>query len=171
MQTISIIAAHTQSRVIGKDGKIPWFNVEEIRKPDMKRFKDLTLNRTVIMGRKTYESLPEKFRPLPDRENIVLSRSEFFQPEQGVIVAKSLDEALRFASAIDLKEVFIIGGQQVFQQAMKKYASKMYLTELKSEYEGDAFFPEFNREEWKETSRVYHDFFDFVEYKRNYWHA
>lgn len=149
----TIIAALSENRVIGKDGEIPWHITE-----DLKRFKHLTTGKTVIMGRKTYESLPENTRPLPDRQNIVLSRSS---PDIEVEVAESLEEAYEKSN----KEIFIAGGESVYREAMND-ADRLELTLVHRVVDGDTFFPEIE-DEWKESKRQKHDGFDFVTYLRD----
>ena len=141
---LSMIAAVARNRVIGKDNRLLWHLPE-----DMKHFREVTRGKPVSMGRKTWESLPEAFRPLPGRHNIVLSRAPDYTPP-GAAVAGSLDEALRLAGPV--KEVFIIGGEALYRQALPQ-AQRLYFTEIDQEFEGDAFFPEFKREEWVEVSR------------------
>jgi dihydrofolate reductase len=134
---LSMIAAVARNRVIGKDNRLLWHLPE-----DMKHFREVTRGKPVIMGRKTWE-------PLPGRHNIVLSRAPDYTPP-GAAVAGSLDEALRLAGPV--KEVFIIGGEALYRQALPQ-AQRLYLTEIDQEFEGDAFFPEFKSEEWVEVSR------------------
>ncbi len=115
---------------------------------DMKRFKEITVGHPVIMGRRTWESLPEKFRPLPGRTNIVVSsRDEGFE---GATVYKSLDEALTEAKKID-SDVGIIGGARIFAEALP-YTDILHLTEIEGEKEADTFFPEF-KNDFEETKR------------------
>jgi len=139
---ISIIAAIGKNRELGKDNKLLWHIPE-----DFKRFKDLTSGHVVIMGRKTYESLPKKFRPLPNRVNIVVTRNQAWTP-LGCTVYHSLEEAIEkeaaFAKASASRgEIFIIGGASIYEQGIK-YADKLYLTLVEKEYpDADAFFPEY----------------------------
>lgn len=128
---ISLIAACAKNRVIGKDGSIPWRIPEELR-----YFHDVTMGGAVIMGRKTYESIG---RPLQGRLNIVISRSKVIEDEN-VITVPSAEEALKAAEG---KEVFICGGQSVYEE-MLPLAERLYITEIELEPEGDAFFPEFD---------------------------
>ena len=166
--TISIIAALSKNRVIGINNDLPWHLPD-----DMKFFMKTTMNHVVVMGRKNYESIPAKFRPLPHRTNVILSMNSEFLAE-GCIIMSSLAQGIAFAEKQGEKEVFIIGGGQVYQEAIK-LADSMYLTEINTEIEnGEVFFPEFD-EEWRESSRVHHekdathDFsFDFVKYDRSY---
>ncbi len=133
---ISIIAAIGKNRELGKDNKLLW----QIPS-DMKRFKDLTTGSVVIMGRKTYESLPQKFRPLPGRINVIITRdSSYFAP--GAVVVNSMEAAIEEAKKTN-KEIFIIGGAQIYSLGIK-YAEKLYLTQVDKEYpEADAFFPDY----------------------------
>ena len=145
---INIIAAIGKNRELGKENKLLWHISQ-----DFKRFKTLTSGHIVIMGRKTFESLPEKFRPLPNRVNIVVTRDPKFTisarsyKDGKVIVCHSLEEAFRLASLAQgksSKEVFIIGGASIYKQGIK-YANKLYLTLVNQEYpEADAFFPDYS---------------------------
>lgn len=134
---MSIIAAMAKNRVIGKDNKLPWSIPD-----DLKNFKKLTTGNTIIMGRKTYESIG---KPLPNRNNIVVSST--MQPSNGVQVCKNIQEALETAKSTG-KEIFIIGGANIYEQTMH-LADKLYITHVKKDYEGDAFFPEINQTEWQ----------------------
>ena len=143
---INIIAAIGKNRELGKDNKLLWHIVE-----DFKRFKKLTLNSVVIMGRKTFESLPEKFRPLPNRINIVISRHpelvsgsrNKFGMTKNLIICHSIEEAINKAKKFN-KEIFIIGGAEIYKQGIK-YADKLYLTLVDKKYpEADAFFPDYS---------------------------
>ena len=133
---INLVVAVSENNVIGDKGKLPWHIPE-----DMRRFKDLTVGNIVVMGRKTYESLPDKYRPLPNRINIVITRNENYS-EKNIIIANSLESALEKAKKLN-KEIFIIGGAQIFEQGVK-YADKLYLTIVKGNFEGDAFFPDYS---------------------------
>ncbi|MFA5770179.1 MAG: dihydrofolate reductase [Patescibacteria group bacterium] len=155
---ISIIAAIGKNRELGKDNKLLWHIPE-----DFKRFKDITSGHVVIMGRKTYESLPKKFRPLPNRVNIVITRDINYKVD-GVMVYHSLEEAVKITnyklqitnkfqiSNFKFDEIFIIGGASIYEQGIK-YADKLYLTLVDKEYpDADAFFPEYG--EFGEASVV-----------------
>ena len=132
----SFVVAVSNNNVIGKDNKLPWHLPE-----DLKFFKRLTTGHHIIMGRKTFESFG---KPLPDRTSVVITRQKKYHPE-GCVVVHSLEEALKIAS--DEKEAFIIGGAEIFKQAMP-IADRIYLTRIKENFEGDTFFPELNKEEW-----------------------
>lgn len=151
-----IIAAVSENGVIGKDGEIPWHYPE-----DLKHFKQKTTGHTVVMGRKTYESLPDDYKPLPDRKNIVLSRSEPDLPEK-VELATSLDQAWQIAEKYSDK-CFIIGGSGVYEQTLGK-ADRMVLTRIHEKYEGDTYFPEWEEENWEEVSRDDREELSFLEY-------
>lgn len=144
MPEVVIIAAVAKNRVIGKDNQLIW-NIPE----DMARFKALTAGHTVIMGRKTWESLPPRFRPLPGRRNIVISRqADYAAP--GAETANSLENALKLASTAAL--VFIIGGEQIYTQAMA-VADRLEITEVDLEPEGDAWFPQTPAVDWEKTAK------------------
>ena len=162
---LAIIAAISENNVIGNKGKIPWHISE-----DLKRFKKLTLNHPVIMGRNTYFSILEQLgKPLPNRTNIVLSNDPNFNSDEQIIVARTLSEAVKKASNLD-EQIYFIGGQKVYEQAIK-IANYMHLTLVKGIYDGDAFFPKLNSQEWREVFREYHENFSFADYNRKYWHA
>lgn len=135
-----IAALSARDRGLGKDGQLLW------RIPDdMKRFKELTTGHPVIMGRKTWESLPEKFRPLADRTNIVVTRQSGYEAA-GAIIAHSLEEARAAAArARGAEEVFIMGGGELYREALP-LADRLYLTLIKGEKEADAFFPAYESE-------------------------
>jgi len=144
---ISLIVAVGDNNVIGKDNALIWH-----LPADMKFFKEKTTGHCIITGRKNYESIPEKFRPLPNRTNIVITRqSDYAAP--GAIVVNSVEAALEKAKATGDEEIFIIGGAEIFKQSLS-YADKIYLTVIHHSFEGDVFFPEIDKNEWKETDRI-----------------
>lgn len=163
---ISMIAAVAENLVIGKDNDLVW------RLPDdMKYFMETTQNHHVIMGRKNYESIPHKFRPLPKRVNIIVTKQEHYLAPD-CIVKNSIDEAINYAQDQGEDELFIIGGGQIYTQSLER-ADTLYITEVKQSFDGDAFFPEFNKLVWQEVSRIPHTKddrhkynFDFVVYNR-----
>ncbi|MGB4063553.1 MAG: dihydrofolate reductase [Azonexus sp.] len=157
MTEVVVIAAVAKNRVIGKDNQLIW-NIPE----DMAHFKVLTAGHTVIMGRKTWESLPPRFRPLPGRRNIVISRQTDY-PAPGAELADSLENALKLASSADT--VFIIGGEQIYAQAMA-LADRLEITEVDLEPEGDAWFPEISTVNWKKTSNLKSVGCAFVTYRK-----
>jgi dihydrofolate reductase len=145
--TISIIVAKSINNVIGKDNKLIWHLPN-----DLKYFKTITTGKPVIMGRKNYLSIPEKFRPLPNRVNIVLTRQKSFEAP-GCILKNSLEDAILFCKENNHEECFIIGGGEVYKQAMDKdLADKLYITEVFEKFEGDTFFPELDLGKWQKIS-------------------
>ena len=141
---LSIIVAVAGNRAIGKDNQLLWHLPE-----DMRYFRETTRGKPVIMGRKTWESLPEKFRPLPGRRNIVVSRNPDYVAA-GAELAASLDDAVRLAGHDG--EVFVIGGETIYRQALP-LADRLYLTEIREAVEGDAFFPALAPSDWEEIAR------------------
>ncbi|WP_421877178.1 dihydrofolate reductase [Marinoscillum sp.] len=164
---ISMIAAMGQNRVIGKDNDIPWHLPD-----DFQYFKNTTKGHYVLMGRKNFESLPPRFKPLPDRPNVVITRNKQYQAE-GAVVVNSLEQAIEKAKMKDETEAFIIGGGEIYQLGLD-LADTIYLTEINGSFEGDTHFPEFDKTIWQETSRQHHPAddrhqfsFDFVVYKKH----
>jgi len=137
---ISLIVAMTADRVIGKNNKMPWDLPE-----DLKHFRTLTLDKTVIMGRKTWESLG---RPLPRRRNLVVSR-RLTAPPPGTELFSSPLEALETAG--EEEEVFIIGGAEIYRQTLDR-ADRLYISRVEGCYEGDTWFPSFSETEWQLTA-------------------
>lgn len=166
--TISLIAAVAQNRVIGKENDLPW------RLPDdMKYFMQTTLGHHVLMGRKNYDSLPDKFKPLPNRTNIVVTRQNNFNAS-GCTVVSSIEKGIDLALENNETELFVIGGAQIYKQSLER-ANYLYLTEINAEIEGDTYFPSFEPNDWEEVSRKHHGIddrhrysFDFVIYKRKH---
>ena len=164
---ISMIAAVSENLVIGRNNDLPWHLPD-----DMKYFMQTTKGHCVIMGRKNYESIPEKFRPLPNRVNIVVTRQKDFTAP-GCMVVGSMEEALVKAAEFKEEEVFLIGGSEIYRSGLS-IADRLYLTEIKKKIEGDVFFPEFNKNIWIEESRIPHPAddrhvfnFDFVKYSKH----
>lgn len=144
---ISLVVAMDRGRVIGVDNGLPW------RLPDdMQRFREITYGKPVIMGRKTYESIPARFRPLPGRHNIVLTRQKEFDAP-GCTVVGSVEAALAAAGGVD--EVMIIGGAELYA-ALLPWADRIYLTLVEGTFTGDAFFPQLDWAAWREISREFH---------------
>ncbi|HWY38979.1 MAG TPA: dihydrofolate reductase [Bacteroidia bacterium] len=140
---LSIIVAAAENNVIGKDNGLIW------RLPaDMKFFKETTTGHAIITGRKNYESIPEKFRPLSDRENIVITRQENYKAP-GAVVVSSIENALEYVRQHHgNEEVFIIGGAEIYKQTLSM-CHKIYLTRVHHSFEGDAFFPSLNENDWQ----------------------
>ena len=136
MTCLSLIVATAKNRVIGVNNTLPWHLPE-----DLKRFRALTTGHHIIMGRKTYDSLG---RLLPGRTTVIVTRNQAYKVE-GAIVVHSLKDAI--AACGDDEEVFLIGGAELYKDGLE-LANKLYVTEINAEYEGDAFFPEFNLSEW-----------------------
>ncbi len=142
--TISIIVAFDERRLIGNNNQLPWH-----LPADLKHFKSITMGHTMIMGRKTFESIG---KPLPGRVSIIISRQLHYSIA-GCQVYSSLDSAIEACSHLD--EVFFIGGSQIFKAALPR-ASKLYITKIHHTFEGDTFFPEIDYNEWTETSSERH---------------
>ncbi len=147
MTIISLVVAMDKNRLIGADNRIPW------RLPDdMKYFREITMGKPVLMGRKTYESIPVRFRPLEGRTNIVLTTQlEYVAP--GCIVVHSLNAALDAVG--DEQELMIIGGAIIYEQFLPA-AHRLFLTLVDGEFDGDVYFPELDKGEWLEVSRESH---------------
>jgi len=144
---IALIAAVARNGAIGRDNELLF------REPaDQRHFRDTTMGCPVIMGRKTWDSLPARFRPLPGRRNLVLSRDAVFKAE-GAEVVNSLDEALaRVDAAAQAPRVFVMGGAQLYGLALPR-ADELVLTEVDADLPGDVFFPHWDRAQFVETSR------------------
>jgi dihydrofolate reductase len=140
---VSLIAAVADNGVIGKDNDLAWSLPD-----DMAFFKSITKGKHVIMGRRNYESIPEKYRPLPGRPNIVLSRNNNYDAAPATLVT-SLDDSLALANKAGETEAFIIGGGQVYTMALDaEVVDTMFITHVHGSPEGDAFFPEFDASQW-----------------------
>lgn len=163
---VSAIAALSKNKVIGKNNDLPW------RLPDdMKFFMTTTKGHHVIIGRKNYDSLHPKFKPLPNRTNIVITKQENYQAP-GCLIINKLEPGLEIAQKNGEIECFIIGGAEIYKLALP-HTNRLYLTEIDAHIEGDTYFPEFDHGRWKEISRVHHPIddrhlyaFDFVVYDR-----
>jgi len=155
---LSIIAAVSKNNCIGTNGKLPWRIPE-----DMKHFREITARKLLIMGRKTWESLPKKFRPLPGRKNIVITRQEHYAVPDTVEVFNDLNHALLAHRGEDK---ICIGGGEIYTQCMNS-ADTLYITEVAQEVAScDAFFPPIEKKNWRETEREDHEGFSFVTYER-----
>lgn len=140
---VSLIAAASENNVIGKNNDLPW-----VLPNDMKYFKNTTWGMPLIMGRKTFESM--KNEPLPGRINVVITRQTNWKPE-GAVVVNNWNDAMLAANDSDSKEVFVIGGGEIFSEAIKK-ADRIYMTRVHTDVDGDAFFPEIDESRWKKDS-------------------
>jgi dihydrofolate reductase len=151
---ICAIVAMSENGCIGANNELPWHVPE-----DLKRFKALTMGKPVIMGRKTMESIIARIgKPLPGRDNIVVSKSGFFA--EGVTVCEeidlAIDKAIDIAKETDCKEIFIIGGAQVYEQSML-YIDQIYLTKIHQDVLGDAYFPTLKPGTWMPVSTEKHE--------------
>lgn len=163
--TISIVVAMDEKQGIGKDNKIPW----HIKK-DLQHLKDLTFGQTIILGRKTYESMEEYYdksgREMPGKLYIIVTHKSDYKPgREHTCVALSVEDALLQAEQKDAHEVFVIGGQQIFTEILPR-TSKLYITQVKGDYNADAFFPEIDKAAWNEIEREDHEELSFITYQR-----
>jgi dihydrofolate reductase len=164
---ISLVAAVAANRVIGKNNDLPWHLPD-----DMKFFMNTTKGHHVILGRKNYESLPAKYKPLPNRTNLVVTRQKNYKAP-GCLLFHTVEDALLAARDAGEAEAMVIGGAEIYKACLP-YADTLYITEIKSDVEGDVHFPQFDKREWKERSRITHPAddrhayaFDFVLYARS----
>jgi len=165
---VSLIVAVANNGVIGKDNDLIWHLPN-----DMKFFKQTTTAHHVIMGRKNFESIPERFRPLPNRTNVIITRNSDYKAE-GCVVVNSVKQALEVAKENRDTQPFIIGGGQIYKLALEaNLVDKIYLTKVHHTFDGDTFFPELNNE-WKEANKTVnkadekHAYdYDFITLERN----
>jgi dihydrofolate reductase len=156
---LTIVAAVAQNRVIGSHNALPWYIPE-----DLQHFKQVTVGKTVLMGKNTFDSIMNRIKkPLPDRTNVVITRKIDWKAPEGVLVYHSIEDALE--GLRDNDEVMVAGGGQIYTQLIDK-ADKLILTEIHREVDGNVLFPYFAKKDWKEISRKEHDEFSFVEYER-----
>jgi len=141
---IALVVAMAENRVIGRNNQLPWHIPADLR-----HFKSLTMGKPIIMGRRTYESIG---RPLPGRDNIVITADSLYQAE-GCQVVHSIDQALQAAGRCE--EAMIIGGANLYRQTLKD-ADRLYLTRVKAEPQGDTWFPEIESQQWREIERETH---------------
>jgi dihydrofolate reductase len=161
---ISLIGAVAKNNVIGGENNMVW------RLPvDFKRFKSITSDHYIVMGRKTFESLD---KPLPNRTHLVITRNPSYQVPDGHYVFDSVESAFTFANKAQVDTLYVIGGGEIYKQTLP-LADELLLTEVDASPDGDAYFPEFDRNDWKETFREFHpkdekhEFsFSFVNYSR-----
>jgi len=161
-----IVALSEKNRVIGKDGKLPWPNISA----DMRHFKDCTKTHPVIMGRNTFESIVESLKkPLPNRQNIVVTHRRLTIP--GVVVKHDLPEAIELGKRLDEEKVFIIGGGEIYKQALelplREQISRLYLTIVEGDFSGDTFFPDYSgfkkiKEEEGEEKGIKYKFVELI---------
>jgi dihydrofolate reductase len=162
---VNIIVAYDEGRVIGNGPKIPWRLPE-----DMAHFKEVTEGCPVIMGRKTWESLPKKFRPLPNRTNIVVSLNQGYRSDpQPHFIARGVCCAINTAEIVcpGQETLWIIGGGQVYAEALQHdVVDNVYASEVAGKHEGDVFFPELDPEKWLATTLKHLDGFTVIRYER-----
>jgi dihydrofolate reductase len=163
---VSLVAAVAENGVIGKNNDLPWHLPD-----DMKFFMEVTKGHYVILGRKNYESLPKKFKPLPNRVNIIVTRQKDFDAP-GCMVVNTMKEALAIARDNGEEEAMVIGGSEIYALALPS-ADRLYITEVQAKVDGDVHFPEFDKKKWNEVSRIRHEkderhafAFEFVLYER-----
>ncbi len=148
---VSLIVAVASNGVIGKDNDLIWYLPR-----DLNYFKRTTQGHAVIMGRRNYESIPEKYRPLPGRTNIVVTRQNEYEAP-GCKVVNSLESALALANEIDDDEPFIIGGGQIYKESLQEnIVNRLYITEVHADFEGDTYFPCIDEDVWEEVTREHH---------------
>jgi len=156
--SVSLIAAISENNCIGRDNDLPW-DIPE----DLAFFKKMTKGKIVIMGRKTWESIPEQYRPLPKRTNVVITRQADYEVPEGVFVFSSIDAALEHFKDQD---IMIAGGGQIYSLTIDK-ADTLYITHVHKTIDGGhAFFPQIDPDVWKEFERDERDGFVFVTYKK-----
>jgi dihydrofolate reductase len=147
---VKLIVAIAENRVIGKDNDLIWH-----LPADMKFFSTMTKGSTVLMGRKNWDSIPEKYRPLPDRKNLVVTRDITFQAE-GCEVYNQIENAID-NNISDKKDLFIIGGGQIYNYCIDNdLIDEMYITQIAETFDGDTFFPEVNLDNWHKEKLFYH---------------
>lgn len=148
---VSLIVAVAENNVIGKDNDLIWHLPK-----DMAFFKSTTFNHYIITGRKNYESIPKRFRPLKDRVNIVVTRQKDYI-EEGCIVVHSIEEGIELALQNGETECFIIGGGQIYKSVLQNdLVDQLYITHVQECFDGDTYFPEFDHSKWKEEILMSH---------------
>lgn len=143
----SIMVARSDNRVIGKNNELVWH-----MPADLKYFRETTLGHYVVMGRKTYESVN---KPLPGRTNVIITRQPNYNRE-GCTVVHTVEDAFSLGERDGQTEIFILGGSQIYERTID-VADRIYLTEIKAEFEGDAYFPEIDATQWEELKREEHE--------------
>ena len=163
---ISLVVAVAKNGVIGKDNDLPWHLPD-----DMKFFMQTTKGHYVILGRKNYDSLPPRYKPLPQRTNVVVTRQHDFSAPDCLVV-HSVEQALQVADENHEEEAMVIGGAAIYALSMP-YAHRLYITEIDAVVNGDVYFPEYDKTIWREVSRTHHPkdtrhmyAFDIVVYDR-----
>ena len=164
---ISIIAAVAENNVIGKDNDLVWHLPNDTR-----YFMDTTKGHHILTGRRNYESIPKKFRPLKDRINVIVTRQPDYQVA-GAHVVNSIEDGIKLAQNNGEEELFIIGGGEIYHQSLD-LVNRLYITEVKAKFEGDTYFPKVDYQNWNEVKRIYntpdnkHAYaFDFVIWEKD----
>lgn len=148
---VSLIVAKAENNAIGKDNDLIWHLPD-----DMAFFKDTTKGHYVIMGRKNYDSIPEKYRPLPGRPNVIVTSNKDFTASDCDVVS-SIEEGLALAKTKGETEAFVIGGGQIYGYALKQnLIDKLYITFVHESFDGDVYFPEVDWQKWQKTSEIFH---------------
>ena len=149
---ISLIVATAKNRVIGKNNQLIWHLPK-----DMKFFMDTTIHHPVIMGRKNFESIPEKYRPLKNRDNIIITRNRNYTAE-GCAIVHSIEESIEYVNKnLKTNELFIIGGGEIYKKSLEmNVVDRMYITHIETAFDGDTFFPEINGENWSTDTIMKH---------------
>jgi dihydrofolate reductase len=147
---VSIIVAVASNNAIGKNNDLLWH-----LPADMKHFKQLTSGHCVLMGRKNFESIPEKFRPLPNRTNIIITRNKDLKIDN-CHVFTSIQQGIDFAKSVGEQELFIIGGGEIYRECVEQnLVRKIYLTRVHQNFEADTFFPELEEKDWDVVSELF----------------
>ncbi len=150
--------AVSDNLIIGSDNELPWYFSE-----DLKRFREITMGKTVVMGRKTYESIVKRLgKPLPGRKNVVITRQVGYKVPEGVLVFGSLEEVF---SALKNEDLYIIGGEQIFKLALP-YAEKIYMTHIHGSYRGDAYFVKIDWSLWDKVEEERYPNYTFAVYQK-----
>tara|TARA_B100000902_G_scaffold201890_1_gene192393 strand:+ start:3188 stop:3691 length:504 start_codon:yes stop_codon:yes gene_type:complete len=165
---VSLIVAASENNIIGKDNDLIWHLPK-----DMRFFKETTIGHHIIMGRKNFESIPHKFRPLPKRTNVVITRQKDYKAS-GCITLNSIEDALEIAKRNNDNEPFIIGGGQIYKIALdRNLIDRIYLTRIHHKFDGDTYFPELS-DEWREINKIENKIdnkhkynYDFIILERN----
>ncbi len=168
---ISIIAAVAENNVIGKDNDLVWHLPNDTR-----YFMDTTKGHHILTGRRNYESIPPKYRPLKDRINVIVTRQPNYQMV-GAIVVNSIEDGIKLAQNNGEEELFIIGGGEIYHQSLD-LVDRLYITEVKDKFEGDTYFPKVDYQKWKEVKRIHNPndnkhacAFDFVIWEKDHSNA
>ncbi|MEY3083844.1 MAG: hypothetical protein RL037_24 [Bacteroidota bacterium] len=165
MMKVSLIVAMDRDRGIGRDNDLMWH-----LPADMQFFKDTTKGQVVVMGRKNFDSIPEKFRPLPGRLNVILTRNKNFHADN-CLIFHSLDACFNHFNDEENRVLFIIGGGELYRLALQSsYLTEMFITTVDKAYVADTFFPPFNEEKWERSKIGFHEADEKHEASFTFWH-